>query len=127
MSRLLFAALLFVAACGTTVAYSPWQSPPHAVAARAPSSVAMLDREPDRPYVTIGVVETQPDTALAEFRLTPRLRARMQAEAAQHGCDAILMHSSAPSAGTYGGVVGDAAGTSYRAGCIVFTGGTASR
>jgi hypothetical protein len=126
MTRMKLALFALVPACGTTIAYSPLQSSPRPLTARAPASVAVFERAPDRPFVAVGVIETQPDPAYSEYRLTAKLRQRMRAEAARQGCDAIVMMAPAPVA-TAVPIGEPAAATSYRATCVVFTDETASR
>jgi hypothetical protein len=126
MSRLAFASLLLASACGTTVVYAPLAPPPHALASRPPSSVEVYQNEPTRAYVTVGIVETQPDSMYAETEMTLKLVDKMRRQAARVGCDAIVMQGSSPApAATLGGRA--VASVSYRGACVVFTTPTASR
>jgi hypothetical protein len=82
--------------------------------------------EPTRPYVTVGIIATQPDSAFTETQLTPKLVAEMRRQAASVGCDALVMQGSSPAPpSTYGGRA--VASVSYRGDCAVFTAPTASR
>jgi hypothetical protein len=120
MSRLALAWMLFAAACGTSVVYTQLQSPPHALTRRAPSTVEVCQTEPTRAYVTVGIVETQPDSVYAETHMTPELVEKMRREAARVGCDALVLQGSTPApAATLGGRA--VASVSYRGACAVFT------
>lgn len=126
MSRLAFASLLFASACGTSVRYSSLQAPPHTLVSRPPATVEVCENEPTRGYVTVGIIETQPDSMYAETRMSPELVEEMRRRAARAGCDALVMQGSAPApASTLGGRA--VASVSYRAACVVYTTPTASR
>jgi hypothetical protein len=126
MSRPTLALVLFTSACGTSVVYTQLASPPHALARRDPSTVEVCQSEPARPYVTVGIVETQPDSVYAETQMSPELVEKMRREAARVGCDALILHGSSPAPpSTLGGRA--VASVSYRGACAVFTVPTASR
>jgi len=126
MSRLALLSLLLASACGTRVLYTSLQSPPHALHSRSPGSVEVAETEPTRPYVTVGIIETQPDSEYTETHLTPQLVDEMRRQAARGGCDALLMQGASPAPpSTFGGRA--VASVSYRGACAVFTTPTASR
>ncbi len=115
-------ALLMLCGCATTtVIYTPLQSAPHPLAPTYPAVVDVLKREPTRSYLTIGLIDIEPGSDLVDndyytgtdpgaARL--RVEARLRAEAAKRGCDAVIVHHVIPP--NRGPVV-------YRCGCIVFT------
>jgi hypothetical protein len=124
--RLALLALVFGSACGTTTTFAPLNASPRPLAARAPDSVEIFQEPPSKAYVVVGTIETQPESAYADTRLTPKLVAAMRGEAARAGCDALLMQGNTPvPADTLGARA--VASTSYRAACLVFTSPTAAR
>jgi hypothetical protein len=124
--RLALLALVFGSACGTTANFTPLNAAPRPLAARAPDTVEIFQEPPPKAYVVVGTIETQPASAYADPRLTPKLVATMRGEAARVGCDALLMQGNTPvPADTLSARA--VASTSYRAACLVFTSATAAR
>jgi hypothetical protein len=120
MLRLAVSLLLLAPACGTSVFYTPLVSSPHALVSREPRTVEVCQNEPTRPYVTVGIVATQPDSMYGETRMTPQLVDEMRRQAARAGCDALVLEGSSPAPpSTLGGRA--VAAVSYRGACAVYT------
>jgi hypothetical protein len=58
--------------------------------ARAPDSIAVLAERPDQPYTVIAVIESSTETLFKGF---DDLRAKLVAEAAKLGGDALILGS----------------------------------
>lgn len=92
---------LVVAACGGGVPYTAMNAPPHAMTARTPESVEIFAQAPQHEHVEVGSYATAP-TSEDKTKVMRHLRA----EAAEKGCDALVM-SGTSEAG-------------YKATCIVY-------
>jgi hypothetical protein len=107
-----------LAACGTTVQYTPTNAPPRPMRARPPGTVELFtSSKPDRPFVEVGILEAQQSSKYSTDRM-PEIIAELRKEAAKIGCDAIMMTGAADQ------VTGDEKVTTtlkgYRGTCIMW-------
>jgi hypothetical protein len=86
MRRTLFMSLcVFAVGCVTSQTH---RVDPTVRPARAPSSVAVLEEAPERPYTVIARVESHTDTVFKSFK---DLRAEIIGRAARLGGDAVIV------------------------------------
>ena len=95
---------LLLAACGSEIAYSPMNAPPHPMTARPPEAVEVHRIAPSRPFVEVGTLDETGYWGDGTERADELLRAR----AAQIGCEALVIQGYVQH------------GAKYRAICIVF-------
>ena len=123
-SLLLLAAAL--SGCGTRIAYLPTNTPPRTLQPRNADSVQVFSvAPPDRPFVEVGIIETQQESMYStdsELIVFSRLRE----EAARQGCDGLVVLGSndgvqvVGSYGRYGGTTSGRTLKGYRGTCIVW-------
>ena len=114
------------AACGTNIDYIPLNSPPHAMAPRAPESVELFTTSPpQRPYVEVGAIESQQQQMSTDS--VEDIYAKMREAAAERGCDGLVIVASNDATEVNGsmshgnGYVSSRTLKGYRATCIVWT------
>jgi hypothetical protein len=91
---------LLVVGCGTRIDFIPMNTAPRAMSARTPESVQVFaTAPPDRPYVEVGSIEAQQESALS-LDNNPEVMQKLRQYAAEHGCDGIVVN------GTNNAVVG---------------------
>jgi len=86
------AALVFVvllSGCSLSVQFTPLNQPPHAIAPKPASAVDVMTAPPGRPYVEIGTLNVIGNDFAAP---ADEVIAEMRQEAANRGCDAVLVH-----------------------------------
>jgi hypothetical protein len=110
--------LCLLAACGTVSAFMPTNTPPHPLSPKAESDVELFTATtPTRDYVEVGILQAAPASGVSSAGDLTVL-AQLRREAAQHGCDGVLVTGT-----THGAVMnGDAVReqTAFRAACIVY-------
>lgn len=83
--------------CGTTVHYSPTNTPPRPLSVRTAESVHVFTTGgPARPYTEVGLIQVQED--LSGSADMPEILADMRAEAAERGCDGLVITGRADEA-----------------------------
>jgi hypothetical protein len=114
-----------VVGCGTTIVFVPLNSPPHALAMRAPESVELFTTSiPTRPYVEVGTIESQQQAYSGDD--TAAIYAKMRAEAGVRGCDALVITGSNDATIVSGTTTNGSGSVSsrtlkgYRATCIAY-------
>ncbi len=90
--RLLPAALLTLAACGTTTRFAPLNTSPHQLRPRSALSVEIYSTSvPARPYTEIGLIQGTQSSEYS-FHDMPEIIATMRSRAGQIGCDALILN-----------------------------------
>lgn len=118
MSRLLVP-LFVLSACGSTLALTPLNASPRALAPLEPDSVEMFTSSlPNRPYVEVALLEVQ-QTGAASFDSSSDVLIKLRRVAAKHGCEGVILNGSANS--TLGNAQNVQTLVGYRGTCIVFT------
>jgi hypothetical protein len=122
MKRLPLITLALVAACGTTTSFTPTNTPPRPMSARAPETVEVFTSgQPDRPYVEVGMLEAQQSSEFSSDNMSEIVSA-LRTEAAKKGCDGLIVTGS-NDAVTGNVTDGDGYTTTlkgYRGACIMF-------
>lgn len=117
-------ASMFLAACGTKVAYLPLNPSPRAMKARALTEVEVFtSSKPTRPFTEVGMIESQQESMYSGDS-PQQVFYRLRAEAAQRGCEALIVTSNDGVHGDtwqHGGAVRTLKG--YRGTCIVYKDG----
>lgn len=115
-------ASMFLAACGTRVSYVPLNPAPRAMKARSMAEVEVFTSStPSRPFTEVGMIESQQESMYSGDS-PQQVFFKLRAEAAQRGCEALIVssndgvHGDSWSAG--GGAVRTLKG--YRGTCIVY-------
>jgi hypothetical protein len=104
-ARATILSMAFCAGCGVDISYSPSNTPPHPMVARAPETVEVYRLAPnDRPYVEAGVLDETGYWGGGTENADRLLRQK----AAEIGCDALVIQ---------GYVQG---GARYRAICLAY-------
>lgn len=86
--------LVTAAACGTATSYLPTGTSPQPLESRDPSTVEVYaDRTPTVPYVEVGLIEAHRRTRWSGAT-TLDIYAAMRDDAADQGCDAIIITGS---------------------------------
>jgi hypothetical protein len=104
----------------TTVTYTPLNTPPHALHARAPEQIQVFSSAPpERPHVDVGLISVE--EGLVDE--TPAsLIADLRQSAAQRGCDALQLAPPSTTTRPTGPVLSDDGSYQvYSATCIVYT------
>jgi hypothetical protein len=125
MRRLSFAlAATLLCACGTKVAYLPLNKAPRAMKARAAGEVEVFtSSQPTRPFTEVGMIEAQQESMYSGDS-PQQVFGRLRMEAAQRGCDGLIVSSNDGVEGVnhgssfYGTNVKTLKG--YRGTCIVY-------
>jgi hypothetical protein len=107
--RSLLIAILLLTGCGTTMMVTKLNNSPKPLEPRAPESVAIfMTGKPEKPYTEISLISSQ---QASEFSAdsTPQIIQKMRLEAAQQGCDALVISgqndsTEGSSNGKYGAV-----------------------
>jgi hypothetical protein len=90
--QLLPAALLALAACGTTTRFAPLNQPPHHLQPRAPESVQVFTTAtPARPYIEVGLIQGTQESEYS-FDDMPEIIAAMRVKAGELGCDGLVLN-----------------------------------
>lgn len=103
-SCLLPAALLTLAACGTTTRFAALNPPPHPLTPKPAEAVVLFSSAlPAQPYVEIGIVQGKQESDISLDEL-PEILAAMRVEAGRRGCDGLILNgpSNAPGARVLG-------------------------
>jgi hypothetical protein len=100
----------------------PLNPSPRALEARDPAQVELFTTtKPDKPYIEVGMIETQQATAF-NTASSQEVFAKLREEAGRRGCDALIVMGSKDAtvghAGQYGGSVRTLEG--YRGTCVVY-------
>jgi hypothetical protein len=121
--------LSFLAACGTTVQFAPTNPSPRALSPRPPETVQIYTTgTPDEPYAEVGILQAR-QASTVSFDEFPDVIAEMREEAAQIGCDGVIITSraDATTGSTFGngnGIYGETETLEGVMGtCIVYVGG----
>lgn len=119
-AQLLLLSWLFAfSGCGTALSYIPTREAPRPLAAHPMLDVDIfVTGKPDRPYVELGIIESQQEQASVDTEQT--LMTKMREFAGERGCDGLVIFASNDV--TTGGRA--AAGRilkGYRGTCIVYT------
>ncbi len=111
-------------ACGTSVAFTPLNPPPHPVVAKSAQDVVVyMGKQPDRPFIEIGMIEAQQRAGGGGSEAVIQ---DARAEAALRGCDGLIILGSHDRTAVVGhtangtGSVSTVTFVGYRASCIVF-------
>lgn len=120
---LLAAALL---GCGTHIAYMPTNTPPRMLKPRGVDSVQVFTtRPPERPYVEVGIIETQQESIYSTDDATA-VFSQLRDEAARQGCDGLVLLGSNDrmelqgTSSHFGGTTYSHTLKGYRGTCIVW-------
>ena len=109
--------------CGTSLTYIPTADRPHPLQVRKPEQVEIfMTGKPDRPFVEIGMIESQQEDASQDG--SRALIAKMRAFAGKRGCDALVIFSDNNTVEGMGGpysIVTTLKG--YRGSCLVYVSG----
>lgn len=119
-----FLALGFMsAACGTALDYVHIAEPPHPPAGRSADSVEVfMAGRPSRPFVEVGIIESQQESMSLDDEQD--VIAKMREFAGERGCDALAIF-----AGNDANLAWGSSGTTYtetrkgyRGSCLIYTG-----
>ncbi len=117
-------ASMLLAGCGTKVVYMPLNASPRAMKARSAAEVEVFtSSKPSRPFTEVGMIESQQESMYSGDS-PQQVFFRMRAEAAQRGCEALIVTSNDGVDGQsweHGGAVKTLKG--YRGTCIVYNDG----
>lgn len=119
--------LVLAGGCGTVSGFMPLNPPPHELRPRQPSEVEMFtSSKPDRRYVEVGLVTAAISSTYSGADTFEVMNA-VRAEAAKHGCEAVIIQdeqkvaSGTATHGTYASAVNVSERTGgFRAVCIVY-------
>jgi hypothetical protein len=93
MQKLAFVALMFAAACGTSIQETQINPAPRTMAPRAPESVEVFSSgQPQRPHVDVAYLEAEQSSGFSVDN-TPDFITKLRVRAAARGCDAIVLGS----------------------------------
>jgi hypothetical protein len=109
-------------ACGTRVTYTQLNTPPAQMVPRHAAGVQVFTTgAPQQPFVEVGLLEAQQESAYSQDR-QPQILDKLRQRAAEVGCDGIILLGSNDS--VVGSVSGGMGWTTtlagYRATCIMF-------
>jgi hypothetical protein len=125
LSAALPAALLALAACGTTTRFAPLNSSPHPLSPRPAATVQLLTTSlPSQPYVEIGIIQGTQESDLSLDEM-PQIIATMRVEAGRRGCDALVLNgpnNTSPAFGQLSASEHRGALQGFWGTCVVFTG-----
>jgi hypothetical protein len=76
--------------CGSGATFTPVANPPHDLESKDVNDVEVYRSPPSRPYTEVGVVQAEKETQFVPDS-DPRLLEQMRKEAADQGCDAIVI------------------------------------
>ena len=93
----LVSALLATAACGASTTFAPTNPSPRQLYPRTTESVQIFSSQPpSRPYVEIGIIQgSQGSSFFAAGDQTPEIISQMRVEAAEIGCDGLIINGNA--------------------------------
>jgi hypothetical protein len=106
----LVVSVMGLAACGPQIRYSATNTPPTPPAPKAPEQVELLDSEPERPFLVIGVLTGRGDNK-------DEVVTAMRARAGKAGCDAMVTVASG------GSEDGQRGAPKHQAACVIWTEG----
>ena len=109
--------------CGTALNYIPTSEPPRPLYVRSADKVEIfMTKAPNRPFVEIGMIESQQQEASLDNE--QQVIAKMRQFAGERGCDALVIFSSNDATVTSGGPSYTSSNTlkGYRGSCLVYTG-----
>jgi hypothetical protein len=110
------------AACGTKIEYTPTNTAPRPMTARAPEQVEVFNAsKPTKAFVEVGVLEAQQQSAYSRDN-SSAIMAKLRKEAGDRGCDGVIVNGSndATVGSTYEGTGSTDTLKGYRATCIVY-------
>jgi hypothetical protein len=119
MLKQLIATVMLAAGCGTTLQETQINPAPHAMAARSPASVEVFSSGPPaRPHIDVALLEARQTSGFSGDD-TGDFVAKLREQAAQRGCDGIVI------GGVTNESVGEGRNQDNRKGltatCIVYT------
>jgi hypothetical protein len=107
-----FLILAVAASCGTSIRATPINPEPHPLPPRSPESVEVFaSGPPARPHVDVSFLEAAMESVYSPDQI-PQFIAKLRAEAAEMGCDGIVIGSATNQAININGLV---------ATCIAYT------
>lgn len=113
--------VVFASGCGTTLGFIPTHAPPHKVYVHGADQVELfMAARPTRPYVEVGMVESQQEQYSQDT--SAEVLAKMREFAGQKGCDGLVIFTSNDAEigpQQVGGASRQLVG--YRGSCIVYT------
>ncbi len=118
----IFFLTLLAAACGTKVDYSPTNTPPRPMVARAPEQVEVFNAsKPTKAFVEVAVLEAQ-QSSVYSVDNTNAIMTKLRKEAGDRGCDALIVNgqNNAVVGSTYDGNGSTDTLKGYRATCVVY-------
>jgi hypothetical protein len=116
----IFVALMSIG-CGTGLAFIPTREQPHALYERTPEKVEIfMTGRPNRPYVDVGMIESQQETYSRDSGEV--IIAKMRKFAGKHGCDGLVIFGGNDTAIERGSSDSSWIDTlkGYRGSCIVY-------
>ena len=108
---LIIISIVLFSGCGTILKVTKLNSPPKQVSPRTPESVEVFtSSKPNAPYTEVSLISSQQASEFSNDD-TPEIIQKMRLEAANQGCDALIITMSNDSVlgstgGTSGGVYG---------------------
>jgi len=114
---------LALCACGTSLSYIPTSDAPRKQRARSADQVEIfMTGAPERPYVEVGMIESQQEKMSLDDEQD--VIAKMRAYAGEQGCDALAIFSGNDATVSHGGSNVNNVTTlkGYRGSCLVYTG-----
>jgi hypothetical protein len=108
--------------CGTSLSYIPTRERPHTLYMRRPEQVEIfMTGKPDRPFVEIGMIESQQDSMSQDD--ARGVVAKMRAFAGTRGCDALVIFAGNDAISDPGGDLPASMLKGYRGSCLVYVDG----
>ena len=100
---------LFLTGCGTTITVTKLNNSPKLLKPRSPESVTIfMTGKPEKPYIEISLISSQQTSDFSTDSI-PQIIQKMRMEAAQQGCDALIISgqndiTEGSTSGNYGSV-----------------------
>lgn len=120
---LFFLLALYGVGCGTALNYIPTTDPPRPLYVKSADKVDIfMTKAPSRPFIEIGMIESQQQSASLDDER--QVVAKMRHFAGERGCDALVIFSGNDATVTSGGKDYTTSTTlkGYRGSCLVYTG-----
>jgi hypothetical protein len=114
---------LALCGCGTSLNYIPTSSSPRQLSARSADEVEIfMTGAPNRPYVEVGMIESQQEEYSVDDE--QEVIQKMRNYAGERGCDALVIFSGNDATVDHGGSNQSSIRTlkGYRGSCVVYTG-----
>lgn len=121
--NLIVMGLIFLTGCGTTIKITKLNSPTRQLSPRSPDSVEVFtSTKPSIPYIEVSLISSQQASDFSNDD-TPEIIQKMRIEAANQGCDALIINMtndsvSGSTGGKYGGSVDTLKG--FHGTCVVY-------